>query len=372
MKYYLIAGEASGDMHASHLMAAIHGLDPESRFRCWGGDQMERQGGSLVVHYRELAFMGFTEVLMNIRTISRLLKQCRKDILSWRPDALILVDYPGFNLRIARFAHKTGLKVFYYISPQVWAWKKSRVFQVRDHVDRMLVILPFEKDFYARYGVEVDFVGHPLLDVLDGLDPSGRSRFRKENELDDRPVIALLPGSRPQEIRKMLPEMISVIPDFDGYQFVIGGAPSIPPGFYHRMTGNRDVRLVSGQTYPLLQNAEAAVVTSGTATLETALFEVPEVVCYRGNPVSYRIARRLVNVPYISLVNLIMERPVVTELIQDRMNAGNISRELHRLTGDEEYRKEMTEAFRSLKERLGGAGASGKAAAIIMKHLQKW
>lgn len=369
MKYYIIAGEASGDLHASNLMKELKKQDRSAVFRCWGGDLMESLGCTLVKHYRELAFMGFLEVLLNIRTIIKNLKFCRNDILSWKPDVLILVDYPGFNLRIAEFASRQGIRVFYYISPQVWAWKKSRVYKIRKHVERMYVILPFEKDFYAGYDYEVDFVGHPLLDAIEtgqvdqgeGL-PDLQSGFK--------PVIAVLPGSRRQEIRKMLPVMLRMTEYFPEYQFVVAAAPSAPPQVYEEAGKHPGVKVLSGRMHELLGMARAAMVTSGTATLETALFKVPEVVCYRGGWLSYAIARRLIRgIRYISLVNLIMDRLVVKELIQGDFNVNNLRGELSRLISDETCRSEMRSAFDQLHERLGGPGASKTAASLMFKRL---
>ena len=374
MKYYIIAGEASGDLHAANLMKALKSQDSDAVFRCWGGDLMEQQGGEIVKHYRELAFMGFSEVVANLGTIMKNIRFCRSDLLEYDPDALILVDYPGFNLRIAEFASKQGMNVFYYISPQVWAWKKSRVFKIRKYVDRMFVILPFEKEFYARYDYEVDFVGHPLLDMIENLPEKDPKGFRKRNQLSEKPLIALLPGSRKQEIKKMLSIMLDVIPQFEGYQFVLAGAPSIDAAFYHEITGQADVKLVLGQTHALLQNAYAALVTSGTATLETALFGVPEVVCYKGSYISYQIARRVIDrsiIKYISLVNLIMDREVVRELIQDDLTTPNLVRELKSITSDDGRRKQMLDQYRTLADKLGGGGASDLTARLITGKLRE-
>jgi lipid-A-disaccharide synthase len=370
MKYYIIAGEASGDLHASNLMKELKANDPESSFRCWGGDLMEAQGGGMVKHYRDLAFMGFLEVLLNIRTILRNMKFCKKDILEYRPDVLILIDYPGFNLRIAEFASRQGIRVFYYISPQIWAWKKSRVYKIRKHVEHMYVILPFESDFYAKYDYKVDFVGHPLLDAISEENTIDAS-FREENGLDERPVIAVVPGSRKQEIRKMLPLMLSMSKYFAEYQFVIAGAPSADPQVYHDAIGTSGAKIVSGKMHSLLGIASAAMVTSGTATLETALFRVPEVVCYKGGWLSYFIARRLVkDIKYISLVNLIMDKEVVKELIQGDYTTNNLRNELTRLLDDQTYRSNMLKDLDELRTRLGGAGASAKTAELMINHLK--
>jgi len=292
--------------------------------------------------------------------------------MEFEPDALILVDYPGFNLRIAEFAKKKGLKVFYYISPQVWAWKKSRVFKIKRYVDRMFVILPFEKDFYARYDYDVDFVGHPLLDMIDDMPPNDPAGFRRRNRLSDSPLIALLPGSRKQEIRKMLAVMLEVIPHFEGCQFVVAGAPSIEPGFYREIIRDKKVSLIQGETHALLQNANAALVTSGTATLETALFGVPEVVCYKGSFISYQIAKWVIDrsiIKFISLVNLIMDREVVKELIQGDLTKANLTQELKRITGDPLHRNHILEQYRELAEKLGGGGASQRTAQLIIDRL---
>jgi lipid-A-disaccharide synthase len=371
MKYYIIAGEASGDLHASNLMKELKKLDPNAAFRCWGGDLMAQQGADLVRHYRNLAFMGFFEVLTHLNTITKNIEFCKKDLLSSQPDVLILVDYPGFNLRISGFAHEHGIRVFYYISPQLWAWRSSRVKTIKKNVDRMFVILPFEKDFYAGYGYRVDFIGHPLLDVIneDTTQP-GRKEFLEQNHLPDKPVIALLPGSRRQEIRLMLSTMLKVVPSFDAYQFIIAGAPSISPDFYSAFASENSVSVISGQTYALLHHSEAALVTSGTATLETALMGIPQVVCYKGSFLSYLIARLVVHVKYISLVNLIMDKEIVHELIQGECNTGNLRKELQNIL-KMERRKEILEDYAGLREKLGGRGASANAAALMIQYLKK-
>jgi len=369
MKYYIIAGEASGDLHASNLMKALKANDPDAHFRFWGGDRMKAIGGELVKHYRDLAFMGFLEVVQNLNTILNNLKFCKKDILDYNPDALILVDYPGFNLRIANFAHQQKLKVFYYISPQLWAWKRNRVKIVKRAVGKMFVILPFEKDFYSGYEVDVDFVGHPLLDALENYQFADKTEFIQKNNLDGRPVIALLPGSRKQEVSTMLSIMMKMSHAFRDYQFVTGAAPSLDDDFYHNILKNSDIKLVSDQTYDLLKNAEAAMVTSGTATLETALIGTPEVVCYKGNFISYQIAKRLVHVDYISLVNLIMEKEIVKELIQNQLNPRNLKIVLDKLLFDNQYKKQLHEDYGHLREKLGGPGASENTAKLILKYL---
>lgn len=370
MKYYLIAGEASGDLHGSNLMKALKTEDPAADFRIWGGDLMQEAGGDLRKHYRELAFMGFVEVLKNLRTIVRNLRFCEQDILAYQPDALILIDYPGFNLRIAKWAKEQGIKVLYYISPQIWAWHTSRVHQIKANVDRMYVILPFEKDFYAKYNCEVDFVGHPLLDVVKGY--AAAPDFRSKNGLTEAPIIALLPGSRKQEIIRMLSVMLEMAPLFPQYQFVIAGAPSMPAAFYEQILAEKqrpqNVKLVQKQTYDLLSQAEAALVTSGTATLETALFQVPEVVCYRGNNLSYQIAKRLISVKYISLVNLIVDKPLVKELIQNDFNPKVLHNELEKIL-QPVARQEIKTGYADLQLLMGDAGASRRTARLMHEKI---
>lgn len=371
MKYYIIAGEASGDLHASNLIRELKRLDHDGIFRAWGGNRMKEQGAELVMHYRHMAFMGFVEVIKNLRTILRFLKQCKSDIIQFKPDVVILVDYPGFNFRIAEFAHGLGIKVFYYISPQVWAWKRSRVLQVKKWVDRMFVILPFEKEFYNRSQVEVDFVGHPLLDAIENYKII-KVPFSLIGK-DKRPVVALLAGSRKQEVIKMLPAMLAVVPHFPGYRFIIAGTSSVPAGLYKQIIGSQNAEIIIDQTYQLLSTAKAAIVTSGTATLETALFHVPQVVCYKGNWISIKIARQLVKIDYISLVNLVMNQPVVTELIQNDMNPENLSRELDFLLNDSEIREKMISNYKLMEVKLGGAGASARTAKLmwnISNHIE--
>lgn len=365
MKYYIIAGEASGDLHGSNLMKALKEKDSHAEFRFWGGDLMQKQGGTLVKHYRDLAFMGFLEVAMNLRTILNNIKICKEDIKNNQPDVLILVDYPGFNLRIAKFAKELGIKVVYYISPQLWAWKEGRVEIIKKYVDEMMVILPFEEDFYHKHSVKSHFVGHPLLDAISTLQDISVDDFKTENGLNEKEIIALLPGSRKQEVEKMLEIMLSVRPHFENHQFVIAGAPSLEKEFYQKYV-DENVHFVSNKTYDLLRCSKAALVTSGTATLETALLNIPEVVCYRGSKISYAIAKRLVkNIKYISLVNLIMDREVVKELIQSELTTKNLVKELKFII-DGEKRSEMLQDFKLLRERLGGKGASENAADIIL------
>ena len=372
MKYYIIAGEASGDLHGANLIASLKKKDNRAKIRAWGGNLMKKQGATLVKHYRDLAFMGFVEVLLHLRTILKNLSFCKKDILKYKPDAIILIDYPGFNLKIAKFAHKHNIKVYYYISPQVWAWKKRRVYTIKEVVDKMLVILPFEKDFYDDYRVDAHFVGHPLLDELSKVRYINRSNFARQNKLDPKKeIIALLPGSRKQEVTRMLGVMMKVMDKFPEYQFVIGCAPSLPESFYRELVGNENVHLVFNKTYQLLQVASAALVTSGTATLETALFYVPEVVCYKGNKISYLIAKNLVKVKYISLVNLIMDKPVLKELIQNDLTPKNIEEELNDLLTNHKKQRQLLEDYEDLRCKLGNAGASNNAATIIVNDLNK-
>lgn len=369
MKYYIIAGEASGDLHASNLMRSLKKIDPKAEFRFWGGDLMQQQGGTLVNHYRDLAFMGFAEVLLNLRTILRNISFCKKDISSWNPDVLIFVDYPGFNLRIAKWARKEGFKTHFYISPQIWAWKENRIKDIQRDIDEMYVILPFEEDFYTKkHKFEVHFVGHPLIDAIANRPPVDAKAFKAEHRLDERPVIALLPGSRKQEISKMLKIMLSITEDFKDYQFVIAGAPSQEESFYYPYIKKKNVHLVMNKTYDVLSLSTAALVTSGTATLETALFKVPEVVCYKGSFISYEIAKRVINLDYISLVNLIMDREVVKELIQRDFNRKNLKKELTKILS-EEHRKKMFSDYHELEVKLGGTGASDKTARLIYETI---
>jgi lipid-A-disaccharide synthase len=375
MKYYIIAGEASGDLHGSNLIRELKKLDTTAAIRCWGGDKMQAAGGELVKHYRELAFMGFAEVIMNLRTIFRNLKFCKEDIATYKPDVLILIDYPGFNLRIARWAHEQGLKIIYYISPQVWAWKANRVKMMKQCIDKMLVILPFEKDYFKnKWDWEVEYVGHPLVEVVNNQLPmaigtTGNNQF----SIADKPIVGLLPGSRKQEILKKLPIMLEVSKSFLDHQFIVAKAPAVEDAFYNELLKDySNVSVVSNRTYDLLMQAKAALVTSGTATLETALFGVPEVVCYKGSPISYQIAKRVIKVKYISLVNLIMDKLVVKELIQDQLTPENLKQELQQLLFDEKRRNELKNDYAALKQLLSKSGnASAKAAQSIVDFLGK-
>ena len=371
MKFYIIAGEASGDLHASNLVAEIKKKDKKAEFRGFGGDLMKAQGVELVKHYRTMAYMGFVEVAVNLRKILGNIAQCKKDILEYQPDVVVLVDYPGFNLRIADFAHKKGFKVYYYISPQVWAWKRRRVQKIKKSVDKMLVILPFEEEFYKRYGVDVTFVGNPLLDELAKVGTGNRSIFLRRNSLGERrEIIAMLPGSRRQEVKRTLPVMLKAASYFPDYQFVIAGVSSLDKSLYKDIMGNSDVFFVENQTYDLLLNSSAALVTSGTATLETALLSVPEVVCYKATNFSYRLAKWMIKVKFISLVNLIMDREVVKELIQGDLNEDNLVKELDQLLHNGKRQRQLLEDYEELKDKLGNVGASEKAAEVIVESLK--
>lgn len=365
MKYYVIAGEASGDMHGSNLMKALQENDQNAAFRFWGGDAMTQVAGRPVKHISDLAFMGFLEVLMNLRTILGNIKLCKNDILDYGPDALILIDYPGFNLRIADFAHKKGLKVIYYISPQVWAWKQSRVKKIKRVVDDMYVILPFEKEFYKKHGMNVHYVGHPLLDAIDAYHANSTSKFITDHQLENKKILALMPGSRKQEIAVKLPIMLKAVERYPDLQPVVAAAPSIDKDLYKAV--DPSIPVVQGNTYELLSHAYAALVTSGTATLETALFNVPQVVCYKGGWISYQIARRLIHVDHISLVNLIMDRAVVKELIQNELNTRQLKEELKKICGPE--RDQILEDYSKLREKLGKGGASELVAQSVLKNL---
>lgn len=369
MKYYIIAGEASGDLHGSNLMKALYQEDSNADIRFWGGDLMQEVGGTLVKHYKELAFMGFVEVLFHLKTILNNITICKKDITAFQPDVIVFIDYPGFNLRIAKWAKKAGFKTHYYISPQIWAWKESRITDIKRDVNKMYVILPFEKDFYeGKHHFPVEFVGHPLIDAIHNHPTIDGTVFRAANQLNDKPIIAILPGSRKQEITKMLSVMLSVVKEFPDYQFVIAGAPSQEFSFYEGFISNENIKFVSNKTYDLLSNATAALVTSGTATLETALFKVPEVVCYKGSSISYQIAKRIITLKYISLVNLIMDEEVVTELIQGDCNTKRISEELRKIL-DTKYRETLLKQYDVLEAKLGGIGASAKTAKLIVGDL---
>lgn len=370
MRYYIIAGEASGDLHGSNLMKAIKANDPNAVMQCWGGDLMQAAGGNLVKHYSSLAFMGFVEVLMNINTILSNIKFCKKNIEAFEPDVLICIDYPGFNLRIAKWAKSKGLKVVYFIAPQVWAWKENRVPAMRESIDRLLCILPFEKQYFKeRWNWDVDYIGHPLMQVLE----------RQHNlphplpSIAGEKIIALLPGSRKQEIIKKLPEMLSVVNAFPNYHFAIAQAPGLDDAWFASLVpSNKNVHIVKGNTYALLNHSIAALVTSGTATLETALLGVPEIVCYKGNPITLALAKRFVKIKFIALVNLIMDKEVVKELIQENLNKKNLVQQLTLLLEDENKKAQIAADYKLLKEKLyTGQSATEVAARIIEEELAK-
>jgi lipid-A-disaccharide synthase len=373
-KYYIIAGEASGDLHGANLIKEIKKLDSNAEFRCWGGDLMEEEGVELVKHYKDLAFMGFLEVIRNIRTILGNMKFCKKDILDYKPDAVIFIDYPGFNLRIAEFVHENKIPTLYYVSPQVWAWKQSRVEKIKKVVDKMFVILPFEKDFYKKLAYDVDFVGHPLIDAIEQFKEKAISKqaFCEKYELNEKPIIALLPGSRSQEIEKKLPLMLSVVSELNDYQFVIAGAPARSKEYYDPFLISDDVHLILNDTYNLLNNSHAALVTSGTATLETALFKVPQVVCYKSSVFSYRIAKFLIGkrIKFISLVNLIVGKEIVKELIQSELTEVNLMKELEVIVSNE-GRENMLKEYKLLEDKCGGTGASFNTANGMLKTLEE-
>ncbi|WP_373720722.1 lipid-A-disaccharide synthase [Bacteroides heparinolyticus] len=378
MKYYLIVGEASGDLHASHLMAALKEEDARAEFRFFGGDLMAAVGGTMVKHYKELAYMGFVPVLLHLRTIFANMKRCKEDIVAWQPDVLILVDYPGFNLNIAKFVHAhTRIPVFYYISPKIWAWKEYRIKNIKRDVDELFSILPFEVEFFeGKHRYPIHYVGNPTVDEVEAFRASGSEAFddfTHANLLSDKPIIALLAGSRKQEIKDNLPDMLRAAASFPDYQLVLAGAPGISPEYYKQYVGEADVKILFNKTFPLLRQAEAALVTSGTATLETALFRVPQVVCYH-TPIGKIIAflkRHVLKVKYISLVNLIADREVVKELVADTMTVEQIRSELKSILYDEQYRRQMLDGYGYVASRLGKAGAPRHAASKMVALLKK-
>lgn len=372
LKLYIIAGEASGDLHGSNLMKNLTAENPNIEFRFWGGDKMKHQGGTLVKHISDLAFMGFLEVIKNIKTILNNIRFCKADIATFQPDALLLIDYPGFNLRIAEWAKQKGIKVYYYVSPQVWAWKQSRVYKIKKCVDELYVILPFEKDFYKKFDFEVHYLGHPLLDAVADFRSSivDKQLIYSENNLSNKPIIALLPGSRKQEVSVKLPIMLEAVRSFDSYQVIIAGAPSLAPEFYQQFIKESD-KIIFGKTYDILEIAEAAVVTSGTATLETALFHVPQVVCYKSSAFSYQIAKRLVKIKFISLVNLILNKEAVKELIQQDCNPTLIQKEIGKILVGGDHRESMLQDYKELQQLLGAGGASKKIAHAMLKTINQ-
>lgn len=370
MKYYIIAGEASGDLHGSNLIKALQKKDNDANIQFWGGDLMQAAGGKLVVHYKERSFMGFAEIIFNLKKILGFIHFCKKDIERFNPDVIIFIDNSGFNLRIAEWAKAKNYKTHYYISPQVWASRASRVSKIKRDIDAMYCILPFEKAFYKTYNYEVNFVGHPLIDAIANRTSVDETTFRNTHQLSNKPIIALLPGSRKQEIKKMLSIMLSLVEDFSDYEFVIAGAPSQDFEFYQSFIKKDNVKFISNKTYDLLSISHAALVTSGTATLETALFKVPQVVCYKAGYISYQIAKRIITLKFISLVNLIMDREVVTELIQGDLNYNRLKQELNAIL-DKKRRVKLFSDYSELEQKLGGTGASEKTATLIFETLSK-
>jgi lipid-A-disaccharide synthase len=373
MKYFIVAGEPSGDLHGSNLIRELIKADPYAEVYCWGGELMEQAGGSLMMHYRKLAIMGFANILFNLRTIAKNLALCKKQITSLNPDVVILIDFPGFNLRIARFGKSAGIKVFYYISPKIWAWNESRIKKIKRYVDRMFIIFPFEVEFYRKHDYIVEYYGNPLVDEIERKkaalgDPD---EIKKLLKLDNRPVIALLAGSRNQEITHVLPQMLNIVKYFPEYQFVIAGVRSIPGSLYNKIIGDQPVNLVTDRTYEILSLAQAALVTSGTATLETALMGIPQVVCYRNEFFSMLIALMVVKVKYISLVNLIMGDEVVKELVQYDLTFKRLMKEFKAIINGGEKREKILNDYRSLAYKLGPAGASSRIALEMVKSLQK-
>ena len=369
MKYYIVAGEASGDLHGSNLIKALKHIDTNADIRFWGGDLMQEAGGTLVKHYKARAFMGFIEVIMNLRKIFKDISFCKNDIANYNPDVVVFIDNSGFNLRIAKWAKEAGFRTNYYISPQVWASRAKRVEAIKRDIDAMYVILPFVEPFYKTHGYDVTFVGHPLIDAIAHRDQVDEFKLRAAHNLSDKPIIALLPGSRKQEITKMLTVMLSVVDDYPNHQFVIAGAPSQDYHFYEPFIASQNIKFISNKTYDLLSISSAALVTSGTATLETALFKVPQVVCYKGSAISYQIAKRIVTLKFISLVNLIMDRKVVTELIQNDFNKKRLKLELDNILNPE-TRKTLFLDYYELEQVLGGKGASEKTAKMIYESIK--
>lgn len=367
MKYFIIAGERSGDLHGSNLIKAIKKADNQANIKAWGGDYMQEAGAAITKHYRDLAFMGFLEVLKNLPTILGFIGECKKTIEEFQPDAIILIDYAGFNMRIAKWAKKKGYKVFYYISPKVWAWNQSRAWSLKKNLDRLFVIFPFEVEFFKKYDFEVEFVGNPLFDAIATFKPA--ADFLKKNNLSDKKIVALLPGSRKQEVEKMLNLMVATQSEFADYQFVIAGVGNLSLDFYQPFL-NENIKLVTDQTYDLLSHSTAALVTSGTATLETALFGVPQVVCYKTSGLSYKIAKWVIKVPYISLVNLVAQKEVVKELIQDELTIENLSNELNKILNVADSRNKQINEYKQVKESLGDVGASEKTGRRIVEILK--
>ncbi|MGA1977221.1 MAG: lipid-A-disaccharide synthase [Bacteroidales bacterium] len=372
MKYFIIAGEQSGDLHGSNLVRELLAKDREAEIKCWGGDLMVAAGATLLMHYRQTAFMGVTAIIKNLGKIFRNLKICGNQITDYKPDVVILIDYPGFNLRIARFARNSGFRVFYYISPKFWAWNEKRVVKVRRYVNKMYIIFPFETGFYEKYGIPVRYMGNPLVDEIDKRISAipERSSLKGIMNLDERPVIGILAGSRMQEVAYMLPQMIKVVKYFPEYQFVVAGVKNLPDDLYNKIIANENVRIVRESTYELLLVSEAALVASGTATLETALLGIPQVVCYRSDFLTMILSLMVLRVKYISLVNLIMESEVIKELLGYKLNRKNLVRELKRILPGSPERERILDGYRIVKERLGSSGASARIAADMVATLK--
>ncbi len=368
MKYYIIAGERSGDLHGSNLVKNIKKNDVNATFRGFGGDKMAAEGVEIVKHFEALAFMGFIEVLKNIRTILGILSFCKKDILSYQPDVVILIDYAGFNMKIAKFAKQNNFKTFYYIAPKVWAWNQKRAFKIKKYVDKLFVIFPFEVDFFKKYNYEVDYVGNPIMDAIKQFVP--QPDFKKQHLLSEKPIIAILPGSRKQELQYLLATMLSQIDQFNDFQFIVAGVTSFDKEFYQKIGNKKNIKIIFDDTYNLLSVAHAAIVASGTATLETMLFGVPQIVCYRGNWLSYQIFKRVIKVPFVSLVNIIAQKKVVTELLQYDFNTKNLQKELTKITINQATRQQQLVDYAAINQKIGNSGASEKTALLMVNYLK--
>ncbi len=369
MKYYIIAGERSGDLHGSNLIKGIRKHDPDAQIRAWGGEMMQESGAEVVKHYRDLAFMGFFEVIKNLPTIIGFLSFCKKDIKNFQPDVVVLIDYAGFNMRVAKFAKTNGYRTFYYISPKVWAWNQSRALKIKQFVDKMFVIFPFEKAFFQKFDYEVEYVGNPLFDAIADFTPN--PNFRKDARLGIKPIIALLPGSRKQEVETMLGLMMSQVYELPDYQFVIGAVSNLPKELYARWQSIFPVKIVIDDAYNLLSVADAALVTSGTATLETALFNVPQVVCYKGGWAAYQVYKRVIRVPFVSLVNLIVGRELVKELLQNDLTKENVLTELSKITINQTARQSQLNGYAEIKNILGEKGASERTGRLMVEELRR-
>ncbi|MCP4521099.1 MAG: lipid-A-disaccharide synthase [Cytophagales bacterium] len=370
MKYFIVAGERSGDLHASNLIKSLKNKDSEAEFCFWGGDAMEEASGAKPkVHYRDLAYMGYYEVIKNLRTILGLVKRCKEDVKNYQPDVLILIDYPSFNLKIAEFAKSLGIKVFYYISPKVWVWKEKRVIKIKKWVDQMFVIFPFEVDFYKKHQYDVHYIGNPLLDEISAF--TKNENFVSDNHLSNKPIIGVLPGSRAQEVSNCLNEMLKIVKHYPNHQFVIAGINTLSKEFYEPFVNQENVSVVYEQTYDVLSHSETALVASGTATLETALFDVPQIVCYRLNPISAFIMRTFIKVKYVSLVNLIGNREIVKELLQNDFTAQNVKENLDKLLFDKKALQHVKDGYHEVQSKMGKVGASDKTADLMVNFLKK-